>query len=690
MKKLFALILFIAPFIAQSQVTGLELPYGVKVLDTLATDAWYGPYQSIEHALESIPEAVRKHRTVKIDTLEYWWRDGNADEDLILKSSAPAQTTIPWDSVTSRPTTLSGYGITDAWPLNGTGNVTGNVDIDYGSSLRTTRIGSMSWHNRYVQIGTGGLWVKGFQQHNWGDRSIGLGGSEVGWYYHAGDLLQENTTVPKFEATAKEINFSIKKWTNNNIGQGFRLLGSAEESTWFRFDPQAGYFDITLYPENEWLDNDYAAFLKYSADYSDYYIDSARWIPDVGAVKKIMNEGSFWNRNGTTTINTDEPYATVIDGQGNGPLEFVDLWGFKVRSLGGYQFEEVPQSTDSVGRILTINEDGIMGWVPKDSLGGGGGVTIEQVMDSIYNAIDTLSSGGSTNATAIRGVTVDASAASPSDGDILVYRSAGSDWVLESKPTGGGIEIAQVMDSITNAIDTLASLSGATFTGPVTFTPSSTTEGINIGSTSTNPSAPNNGGLWYNSASNYIGARVGGANRQLITSSSSDITTAFRLVLVAGQGRITQTASDANYTSNTLNLPNINVSTGATLPAATSIGDVSATEIGYVDGVTSAIQTQLNARAIITPTTSTGTVVAFDTNRSYCTSASPCTGNITFNSSGAVVGQIATMVHNDSSTPTFGSEFILLSGTYVENEDNYIMFFLRESGKVWVTISQEQ
>lgn len=37
----------------------------------------------------------------------------------------------------------------------------------------------------------------------------------------------------------------------------------------------------------------------------------------------------------------------------------------------------------------------------------------------------------------IKGVSIDASAATPSDGDILVYRSAGSDWVLETKPAGG-------------------------------------------------------------------------------------------------------------------------------------------------------------------------------------------------------------------------------------------------------------
>lgn len=39
-----------------------------------------------------------------------------------------------------------------------------------------------------------------------------------------------------------------------------------------------------------------------------------------------------------------------------------------------------------------------------------------------------------------------------------------------------------------------------------------------------------------------------------------------------------------------------------TLPAATSIGNVSSTEISYVDGVTSAIQTQLNGKASSTHT----------------------------------------------------------------------------------------
>jgi hypothetical protein len=45
------------------------------------------------------------------------------------------------------------------------------------------------------------------------------------------------------------------------------------------------------------------------------------------------------------------------------------------------------------------------------------------------------------------------------------------------------------------------------------------------------------------------------------------------------------------------------------LPNTTSIGDVSLTEIGYVDGVTSSIQTQLNNKADKAGPTFTGTVI---------------------------------------------------------------------------------
>jgi hypothetical protein len=44
------------------------------------------------------------------------------------------------------------------------------------------------------------------------------------------------------------------------------------------------------------------------------------------------------------------------------------------------------------------------------------------------------------------------------------------------------------------------------------------------------------------------------------------------------------------------------------LPATTSVGNVTSTEIGYVDGVTSALQTQLDAKAPLASPTFTGSV----------------------------------------------------------------------------------
>lgn len=55
----------------------------------------------------------------------------------------------------------------------------------------------------------------------------------------------------------------------------------------------------------------------------------------------------------------------------------------------------------------------------------------------------------------LKGVTLDATVGSPSDGKILVYRDAGSDWVLEDKPTSSGSPaMADITDvTITSAGD---------------------------------------------------------------------------------------------------------------------------------------------------------------------------------------------------------------------------------------------
>jgi hypothetical protein len=60
--------------------------------------------------------------------------------------------------------------------------------------------------------------------------------------------------------------------------------------------------------------------------------------------------------------------------------------------------------------------------------------------------------------------------------------------------------------------------------------------------------------------------------------------------------------------STTVNLAEAGASLGSLLVGAAEIGDVSNTELQYLNGVTSAIQTQLNAKANLAGPTFTGTV----------------------------------------------------------------------------------
>lgn len=726
MKKILALILFIAPFIAQAQVTGLELPYGVKVLDTLATDAWYGPYQSVEHALESVPEAVRKHRTVKIGTQEYWWRDGSADEDLILKD--------------------------EFWRTKDITNLTENVIINSG--FNTLQIGEydtdFSFLKSGIEIGSTYGSFKAADPDTGEGTGLIINNSsfQVGLFDNSGNVisgLRKESGFPNVVLTDPSAVImrtatspgsgpivSVTRSTSGTKGHRINmssfqpLMTSGGSGTWFQ--SELGHLSGSSYPDNR-------AFMYMYTRETDDSPNSryGRWFGFVnGGESSSFNSAytEYTGAFGTFGLSGTTPMAgmyTSVSTTSSARLhlvgtEGIDFSGGAARFLNPTFLLGVTGSTPSdfrefnaagieddidiifrpkgagvfeVESPLTIGEytlpatDGTAGQVLKTD--GSGNVTWE----------DESGGGGGTDAESIRGVDIESAASSPSDGDILVYRSSEGEWVLEEKPSGGGSpdwgdiggDIGDQED-LSDSLASKANLAGATFTGKVNFSPDGTNAGLNIGGVSGSPSGRVASDVWTDTSNGRFMYRSTDNTDQVMArfNTSSVVTNAIPII-GAATGRM---FTEANFTFssvsgvNSISTPGIVVSTRSRLPSDTEIGSVSATEIGYVDGVTSAIQTQLNARAVITPTTATGTSVAFDTNRSYCTTDSPCTGNITFNSSGAVVGQIATMVHNDSSEPTFGAEFIILSGTYAIGENNYIMFFLRESGKIWVTISQEQ
>jgi uncharacterized coiled-coil protein SlyX len=98
-----------------------------------------------------------------------------------------------------------------------------------------------------------------------------------------------------------------------------------------------------------------------------------------------------------------------------------------------------------------------------------------------------------------------------------------------------------------------------------------------------------------------------------------------------------------------------------TLPTATAIGNVSSTEIGYLDGVTSAIQTQINTKAPTASPTFTGTVTC---------PATTSIGNVSSTEIGyldgvtsAIQTQINTKAPTASPTFTGNASFATLSSS---------------------------
>lgn len=92
------------------------------------------------------------------------------------------------------------------------------------------------------------------------------------------------------------------------------------------------------------------------------------------------------------------------------------------------------------------------------------------------------------DAVKIRGVDVDASVGTPSDGDIMVYRSAGDDFVLEAKPiSSGSPEWGDIIGTLSDQTDLQAELDAKADATDVTDHTGNTTDAHNASAISVVP-----------------------------------------------------------------------------------------------------------------------------------------------------------------------------------------------------------
>jgi hypothetical protein len=184
----------------------------------------------------------------------------------------------------------------------------------------------------------------------------------------------------------------------------------------------------------------------------------------------------------------------------------------------------------------------------------------------------------------------------------------------------------QIDDLTTDVSNTYAPLSNATLTGTVSLPATtsigdvdSTEIGYLNGVTSAVQDQLNAKLASATASSTYAplsGPTFTGTVSLPATTSIGDVS-ATEIGYVNGVTSDIQTQLDAKLASATASstyapIVSPTFTTSATLPAQTDIGNVSATEIGYLDGVTSAIQTQIDAKAPIANATFTGTTEAVD------------------------------------------------------------------------------
>jgi len=138
-------------------------------------------------------------------------------------------------------------------------------------------------------------------------------------------------------------------------------------------------------------------------------------------------------------------------------------------------------SVDAAGATMNTDTD-VSGnsWVVDEDNMASNDATKVPTQQSVKAYIDTAVDG---NATSIQGTNVDASVGTPNDGDILVYRSAGSDFVLEAKPAAGSNPAAaDITDATADGIALITSADA----NPFTDDDVSKLDGIEIGADVTN------------------------------------------------------------------------------------------------------------------------------------------------------------------------------------------------------------
>jgi hypothetical protein len=308
----------------------------------------------------------------------------------------------------------------------------------------------------------------------------------------------------------------------------------------------------------------------------------------------ILGQDSYSN-NGSAQAE----FYTALNLDGFPIVEFRPLYKIIYECKNSYTNTPSARITDVIDLRSIISSDQGVGTTPVSDHGSMTGLSdddhTQYLTDARHDALD--------HSTAMSTVALDdigdVTAPSPTSGDFLKWN--GTAWVndainlgtdtvgdyISSLVAGTGITLSNnsgegATPTITVNTSVIAALDSPTLTGtPLAPTAANTTNNTQIATTA------------------YVKTVI----NDLINSAPSTLDTLGEIATsLANNASLSSSLTSSIALKAPLADPTF---TGTvTLPANTSIGNVTSTEIGYVDGVTSAIQTQLNAKA------STGKAIA--------------------------------------------------------------------------------
>lgn len=235
-------------------------------------------------------------------------------------------------------------------------------------------------------------------------------------------------------------------------------------------------------------------------------------------------------------------------------------------------------------------------------------------------------------------------------------------WAAKTAPSGTVVGTSDAQ-TLTNKTLSAPTVSGAISfpTGTrQTFAPNGTNSGFNVGSTSSDPSSPSNGDLWYDSTNNTLDARINGATVNLGSGSGG------------GSGTVNSgTANQLAYYS----------STGTAVSGLSTANNAAVVTNGSGAPVVSTTLPDLNAGTFtfsgggsITGASGGVTLAASGTNQSI-TLTPTGTGKVVLSKSANTVDALLS-IRNSNSGSTAQTKFDLFNDSGATSGSNGLSFFL--------------